>query len=275
MDQNKSKTAEQQRQSRSGRTIKPSKKAREQSLQTQELIASSDKYYDLDIDQMDVKTAFLYGLINQLIYVEMPKGTETNATRDMICKLRKALYGLKQSPRRWYKRLSSFFLEKLSLRQINADHSISITSAGLNGPIVSTFVDDIKIMAIKGSGLIEKVKAELGVPNGGHGPNQFLHRPQSRTRPGTKDNQAQSACVHRENPSQILPRSGQLVQHADERIYATLTQRQRKTSHQRRAREVPRHDWIIDIFDGGDKARHCFCHVSCKSLRKESKSHAH
>ena len=56
-------------------------------------------YYDLDIDQMDVKTAFLYGLIDQLIYVEMPKGTETNATRDMICKLQKALYGLKQSPR--------------------------------------------------------------------------------------------------------------------------------------------------------------------------------
>lgn len=79
----------------------------------------------------------------------------------MICKLRKALYGLKQSPRLWYERLSSFLLEKLGLRRINADHSIFITSAGLNGPIVSTFVDDIKIMAIKGSGFIEKVKAEL------------------------------------------------------------------------------------------------------------------
>lgn len=118
-------------------------------------------YYDLDIDQMDVKTAFLYGLIDQLIYVEKPKGTETNATRDMICKLPNALYGLKQSPRLWYERLSSFLLEKLGLRRINADHSIFITSAGLNGPIVSTFVDDIKIMGIKGSGFIERVKAEL------------------------------------------------------------------------------------------------------------------
>lgn len=79
----------------------------------------------------------------------------------MVCKLLKALYGLKQSPRLWYKRFSTFLLEKLGLKQINADHSIFITDAGLDGPVVSTFVDDIKIMALKGSGIIERVKAEL------------------------------------------------------------------------------------------------------------------
>ena len=41
-------------------------------------------YFDLDIDQMDVKTAFLYGLIDQLIYVELPKETETEGTRNMV-----------------------------------------------------------------------------------------------------------------------------------------------------------------------------------------------
>lgn len=69
-------------------------------------------YFDLDIDQMDVKTAFLYGLIDQLIYVELPKGTETEATKNMVCKLLNALYGLKQSPRLWYERFSTFLLEK-------------------------------------------------------------------------------------------------------------------------------------------------------------------
>ena len=44
-------------------------------------------FLDLDIDQMDVKTALLYGLINQLVYVEMPKCTETDANREMVCKL--------------------------------------------------------------------------------------------------------------------------------------------------------------------------------------------
>ena len=53
-------------------------------------------YYDLDIDQLDVKTAFLYGIIDQLIYVEMPKGYEVS---NDVCKLNRALYGLKQSPR--------------------------------------------------------------------------------------------------------------------------------------------------------------------------------
>ena len=119
------------------------------------------EYYDLDIDQMDVKTAFLYGLIDQLIYVEIPKGTETEANKDMVCKLLKALYGLKQSPRLWYERLSGFLLEKLGLARIHADHSIFITKAGLNGPIVSTFVDDIKVIAPKGSGIIQRVKTEL------------------------------------------------------------------------------------------------------------------
>lgn len=56
-------------------------------------------FFDLDIDQMDVKTAFLYSLIDQLIYMEIPKSKETKATKNMVCKLLKALYGLKQSPR--------------------------------------------------------------------------------------------------------------------------------------------------------------------------------
>ncbi len=72
-------------------------------------------FYDLDIDQMNVKTAFLYGLVDQLIYVEMPKRTETDAKKNMVCKLLKAFYGLKQSPRLWYERLSSFLLEKHGL----------------------------------------------------------------------------------------------------------------------------------------------------------------
>lgn len=118
-------------------------------------------FFDLDIDQMDVKTAFLYGLIDQLIYVEIPKGSEDQTNKGKVCKLLKALYGLKQSPRLWYERLANFLLERLGLKRINADHSICVTSQGLNGPIVSTFVDDIKIMGVKGSDVIDRVKAEL------------------------------------------------------------------------------------------------------------------
>ncbi len=118
-------------------------------------------FFDLDINQMDVKTAFLYGLIDQLIYMQISKGTETEATNNMVCKLLKAFYGLKQSPRLWYKRLSTFFLEKLGLKRIHADHSIFVLGEGLKGPLLSVFVDDIKIMAPKDSGIIQRVKTEL------------------------------------------------------------------------------------------------------------------
>ena len=118
-------------------------------------------YYDLDIDQMDVKMAFLFGMIDQMVYVQMPKDSETTANKGMVCKLLKALYGLKQAPRLWYKRLSKLLLEKLGLKRINSDHNIFVSQSGINEPIVSTFVDDIKLMGVKGSGHIEMVKREL------------------------------------------------------------------------------------------------------------------
>lgn len=93
-------------------------------------------YYDLEIDRMDVKTAFLYGLIDQLVYVQIPKGSENSNTKGMVYKLLKVLYGLKQALRLWYERLSQFLLEKLGLHRINADHNIFVTTAGINGPIV-------------------------------------------------------------------------------------------------------------------------------------------
>ena len=55
--------------------------------------------FDLNIEQMDVKIAFLYSFIDQFIYTNIPKGSEIEANRDMIYKSLKALYGLKQSPR--------------------------------------------------------------------------------------------------------------------------------------------------------------------------------
>lgn len=115
-------------------------------------------YYDLGIDQIDVRTIFLYGLTNQLVYVQIPKSSENPTNKGMVCKVLKALYGLKKASRLWYERLSKFLLEKLDLKQINADHSIFVTSTKINEPIVSTFVDDIKVMGVKGSGHIERVK---------------------------------------------------------------------------------------------------------------------
>lgn len=55
--------------------------------------------YDLDINQVDIKTAFLYVMIDQLVYIQISKSLETNTNKRMVYKLLKALYYLKQAPR--------------------------------------------------------------------------------------------------------------------------------------------------------------------------------
>ena len=61
---------------------------------------------------MDVKSAFLNGYINELVYVEQPLGFEDLKYPNHVYRLFKALYGLKQAPRAWYDRLRDFLEEK-------------------------------------------------------------------------------------------------------------------------------------------------------------------
>ena len=57
------------------------------------------------LHQMDVKTTFLNGMIEEEVYIEQPQGFEVEDRRTHVCKLKKALYGLKQAPRAWYERI--------------------------------------------------------------------------------------------------------------------------------------------------------------------------
>jgi hypothetical protein len=60
------------------------------------------------IHQMDVKTAFLNGLIEEEVYIEQPLGFEVHGRDYHVCRLKKALYGLKQAPRAWYSRIDVY-----------------------------------------------------------------------------------------------------------------------------------------------------------------------
>jgi hypothetical protein len=75
------------------------------------------------IHQMDVKTAFLNGIIEEEVYIEHPEGFETFDRESHVCRLKRALYGLKQAPRAWYTRIDNYFT-RLGFTKSEADANL-------------------------------------------------------------------------------------------------------------------------------------------------------
>jgi len=65
---------------------------------------------DLELEQLDVKTAFLHGELEEQIHMQQLEDFILPGKEDYVCRLKKSLYGLKQSPRQWYKRFDSFMI---------------------------------------------------------------------------------------------------------------------------------------------------------------------
>ncbi|WVZ89217.1 hypothetical protein U9M48_035646 [Paspalum notatum var. saurae] len=94
------------------------------------------------LQQMDVKSAFLNGFIEEEVYVRQPLGFESARFSDRVYKLRKALYGLKQAPGAWYARLKSFLL-KSGFLMGSVDKTLFLLNRGGDTLIVQIYIDDI------------------------------------------------------------------------------------------------------------------------------------
>ncbi|GKG37829.1 putative ribonuclease H-like domain-containing protein, partial [Tanacetum coccineum] len=73
-------------------------------------------FKDFVVYQMDVKSAFLYGKIEEEVYVCQPPGFKDPEFPDRVYRVEKALYGLHQAPRAWYETLSTYLMDNGFLR---------------------------------------------------------------------------------------------------------------------------------------------------------------
>ena len=97
---------------------------------------------DLELHQMDVKTAFLNGNMEEEIYMEQPVGFVAEGQEHKVCKLLRSIYGLKQSSRQWYIRFHQAIIS-FDFEMIDEDHCVYVKRSKEKFVILSLYVDDI------------------------------------------------------------------------------------------------------------------------------------
>ena len=113
---------------------------------------------DLELHQLDVKTAFLNGELEEDIYMVQPPGYEEGGP-GIACHLKKALYGLKQAPRAWHTKLKRE-LETMGFQASETDPGMYIQRRKESNVYILVYVDDILIIA-KDLELVKDIKKAL------------------------------------------------------------------------------------------------------------------
>ncbi|GKC90774.1 retrotransposon protein, putative, ty1-copia subclass [Tanacetum coccineum] len=117
-------------------------------------------YYDYEIWQMDVKTAFLNGYLNEEVYMEQPEGFVNPKYPNRVCKLKHSIYGLKQASRQWNKCFDDE-IKKFSFSQNADEPCVYLKASGSNVTFLILYVDDILIMG-NNIPMLQDVKSYLG-----------------------------------------------------------------------------------------------------------------
>jgi Reverse transcriptase (RNA-dependent DNA polymerase) len=116
---------------------------------------------DWEIHQLDVKSAFLNGVLDKEIYMEQPQGFINAGQDNKVCRLKKAIYGLKQASRTWNQQFHGVLIE-LGFARTYADAGIYVYHQREgDGPLfVILYVDDITILGVSLEA-IKQLKADL------------------------------------------------------------------------------------------------------------------
>ncbi|GJR59785.1 putative RNA-directed DNA polymerase [Tanacetum coccineum] len=116
-------------------------------------------FYDYDIWQMDVKTAFLNGHLSEDVYMVQPKGFVDPKHPNKVCKLQRFIYGLKQASRSWNKRFD-VEIKKISFTQNLDEPCVYLKASGSSVVFLILYVDDILLMGNNVT-MLQEVKSWL------------------------------------------------------------------------------------------------------------------
>ncbi|GJT57639.1 retrotransposon protein, putative, ty1-copia subclass [Tanacetum coccineum] len=117
-------------------------------------------FYDYEIWQMDVKTAFLNGYLSEEVYMEQPEGFVNPKYPNRVCKLKRSIYGLKQASRQWNKRFDDE-IKKFGFTQNRDEPCVYLKASRSNVTFLILYVDDILIMG-NNIPMLQDVKSYLG-----------------------------------------------------------------------------------------------------------------
>jgi hypothetical protein len=111
------------------------------------------------IQQLDVKNAFLHGILIETVFCSQPTGFANPAKPDLVCRLNKSLYGLNQAPQAWYIRFATY-LTSLGFIEAKSDTSLFILHHDPDMVYLLLYVDDI-ILTASSSELLRRTIAAL------------------------------------------------------------------------------------------------------------------
>ena len=123
------------------------------------LLLALAAHHGWPIHQMDVKSAFLNGYLEEEVYVEQPPGFPSGNPRDKVFRLQKALYGLKQVPQSWFHRMDEF-LQTHGYHSTPYDPNLYVRSTPEGVSYILLYVDDLLITG-SDSAAIAEIKAKL------------------------------------------------------------------------------------------------------------------
>lgn len=113
---------------------------------------------DLELQQLDIKTAFLNGVLEEKVYVRQPPGYEQGSS-STVCRLHRALYGLRQAPRTWHLELKRA-LESIGFTQSSSDPGFFVRASSSGTVYLLMYVDDL-LLASSDLRLLSEVKAAI------------------------------------------------------------------------------------------------------------------